>query len=196
MDRCCCYKFCDNKYTDSKFRCSVCKAKYCSRKCQKLSWRKHKKYCNVSYIERMVSQINDMSFFGDRNRIRSNEVGNYRFFTSVSCESIFGFNNIHQESYYCVFCQKAGRPMFYKCSLDDKNSNNAMLYYYSTCVQCNDINLHRTCTLPHDERQECPLIKRYYYLLLCFPLLKELPLDIRKMLFKITRQDFMNYLIN
>jgi hypothetical protein len=114
---------------------------------------KHKKYCNVSYMERMVSQINDMSFFGDRGwvKTRSNQVGNYRFFTSVSCESIFGFNNIHQESFYCVFCQKAGRPMFFKFSLDDKNSNNTMLYYYSTCGQCKDINLHRTCTLPHDE---------------------------------------------
>jgi hypothetical protein len=120
-------------------------------------------------------------------------IGVKQNFTSVSRESIFRFNNkVIYSIACCVFCECPVYP-----TLLNDNPSERFNCFFALCHMCDRRSFHNTCKLPHDNsRKDCPLIKRFVYLLLCFPLLQELPLEILQVIYKKIQENFINYLRN
>jgi hypothetical protein len=184
----CSHKFCNTKVL--KIQCNVCKTLYCSEKCREICSKKHQKYCDLSYVEKLILIIHNKQILAKKKFEQKQRV--FCFNILYEFETKISFENLNIVD-LCMYCKESFK---FNCNegIDFCWYGHVCTFIFSKCSNCLLKQPHNICRLPHDKTQECPLVKRFIYLLLSFPLLKKLPTEIRVMIFKMIRQNFVDYL--
>ena len=145
----CAHHHCHKKSTKGFKKCSACKkVYYCSRKCQKADWKRHKKVCckkatTFSSPERQSFDANAQMDEKSRSILHASLKGDLDAM-KVLIQNGVDVNAVHEESQWTVlhYASTEGHVDVVKVLLENGADVNAVDKYKSTALHCTALDGH------------------------------------------------------